>query len=294
MGRFSLPASADTVAAYIGATFLRGTVKPSILQSYLSPINTRQAVDGLARPALGPFLASVRAGYHRRWYEAVGALPPERAKFPAAAARQIALAAARSTCPHARSRLTTITTSFLFFRRTAELLRLTLGDVRVLPDGGVAFQVTRYKNAERRPGARRLSYVVPPDSDGAELPVAIVRDRVAWLAASGAAPLQPLFSPLGVLTPPSGDAMGRWLTAACAELGITAPAGAFFAPYSTRGGAATAAYAVGVPEDRIVAFFGHNRRDTVTAHTHYIDAFADPCPAACLFFDRFLPRKRPR
>lgn len=84
--------------------------------------------------------------------------------------------------------------------------------------------------------------------------------------------------------------MARWLSAACTSLRITAPVGSFFAPYSTRGSAATAAYTVGVPDGRIVALLGHKRRDTVTAHTHYIDALVDPCSAARRFFGRFLPR----
>lgn len=62
------------------------------------------------------------------------------------------------------------------------------------------------------------------------------------------------------------------------------PFGSFDAPHSTRGGAATAAYAIGVPDGRIAALFGHKRRDKVTAHTHYIDPLVDPCPAARRLF----------
>ncbi|KAK1862411.1 hypothetical protein I4F81_004985 [Pyropia yezoensis] len=82
----------------------------------------------------------------------------------------------------------------------------------------------------------------------------------------------------------------NWLAAACADLKITALLGSFFAPFSTRGGAATAAYAIGVPDGRIVALLGLQRRDTVTGHTHYSDALVDPCPAARRIFDHFLPR----
>lgn len=180
-------------------------------------------------------------------------------------------------------------TAFLFFRRTAKLLRLTVGDVTVHLDGGVEFQVRWHKGADRQAGAWRLTYSVPPDPHGPDLPLALVRDRLSWLPTAGAPPSQPLFSPLGAPRPPSREALGQWFTAACADLDITAPPGSF-APYSTLGGEATAAYAFGVPDGRIVALLGHKRRDAVTAHTHYIDALLDPCPAARRLFDRFLPR----
>jgi len=288
--RTVLPATPDTVAAYLASIYTRGTVRPSSLQSYLTPINTRHATAGYPPPATGPFLSSVRTGFTRCWLDRTGVLPPERAKFPAAAAWAIAEAAAKATCPATRAKLTTITTAFLFFRRTAELLRLTVADVRLRADGGVDFQVVRYKNAERRRGGHRLSYTIPPAPHAPDLPLDLLRDRVSWLVAAGAPPEQPLFSALGDRRPPTRDAMAGWLTDACASLGLSAPVGSFFSPYSTRGGAATAAYAAGVSDGRIVALLGHSRRDTVTAHTHYIDALVDPCPAARRFFDRFLPR----
>lgn len=289
-GRNSLPATPYTVVAYLGHVFRRGTVQPSSLQSYLSPINTRHNVAGYPPPALGAYVTSARVGFSRRWHERMGALPVTRAKLPAEAAWTIAQAAARTTCPTTSCHLTTIVTAFLFFRRTAELLRMTLADVTIRTDGGVNFQVCWHKGADRRAGAKRLTYTVPPDPHGPDLPLALLRDRLAWLVAARAPPTQPIFSPLGDLRPPTREAMGQWLAAACADLKITAPLGSFFAPYSTRGGAATAAYAIGVPDGRIVALLGHQRRDTVTAHTHYIDALVDPCPAARRFFDRFLPR----
>lgn len=287
--RQALPASPDTVAAYLRSILLRGPVQLKSLQAYLSPLSTRHAVAGCPQPAVGPFLASLRAGYGRRWCDWARALPMERAMFPAVAAWSIAVAAAKTTCHIKRGRLTTIVAAFIFFRRTAELLRLRREDVRVLPDGTIEFQVTRY-NAERRAGATRLTYTVPPALHDPNLPLALLRERLAWLAAAGAPPAQPIFSALGDPRPPTRATMAQWLIEACHDLGITAPVGAFFAPYSTRGGAATAAFSVGVPDGRIVALLGHNRQDTVTAHTHYVDALVHPCPAARRFFDRFLPR----
>jgi len=289
-GRTALPATPDTVAAYLASLYSRGSVRPSSRQSYLSPVNTRHATAGYARPGTGAFLSSVRTGYTRCWLDRAGSLPPERAKFPAAAAWSIAAAAAKTSCPTTRTRLTTITTAFLFFRRTAELLRLTVADVHVRADGAVEFQVVRYKNAERRRGAHQLTYTIPPAPVELDLPLSLLRDGLSWLAAAGARPDQPLFGELGARRPSTRDEMAGWLADACASLGISAPVGAFFSPYCTRGGAATAAYAAGVPDGRIVALLGHSRRDTVTAHTHYIDALVDPCPATRRFFDRFLPR----
>lgn len=162
--------------AYLRHIFLRATVQPFSLQSYLSPTNTRHTVAGYPPPAEGAYLSSARAGYPRQWYDRAGALPLERAEFPAAAAWAIAEAAARTTCPTTRARLTTIVTAFFFFRRTAELLRLTLRDVTVRTDGGVEFKVVRFKGAERRAGARRLPYSVPPDPHGYDLPLSLLRD----------------------------------------------------------------------------------------------------------------------
>jgi len=289
-GRTALPATPDKVAAYLASLYSRGSVRPSSLQSYLSPITTRHATAGYARPGTGTFLSSVGTGYTRCWLDRAGSLPPERAKFPAAADWSIAAAATKTTCPTTRTRLTTSTTAFLFFRRTAELLRLTVADVHVRADGAVEFQVVRYKNVERRRGAHRLTYTIPPAPVEPDLPLSLLRDRLSWLAAAGARPDQPLFGELGARRQPTRDEMAGCLADACASLGISAPVGAFFSPYSTRGGAATAAYAAGVPNGRIVALLWHSRRDTVTAHTHYIDALVDPCPAARRFFDRFLPR----
>lgn len=289
-GRAALPSSPSTVVAYLGHMFLRGTVQPTSLQACLSLIKNRHTIAGFPPPALGAYIASARVRFARRWHERARALPPHRAHFSAAAARAIALVASKTTCPDTRRRLTTIVTAFLFFRRTAELLQLTVGDFTVRLDGGVDFQVQWHKGADRQAGAWRLTYSVPPDPYGHDLPLALVRDRFSWLTTAGAPPSQPLFSPLGAPRPPSREALGQWLTAACADLDITAPPGSFFAPYSTRGGAATVAYAVGVPDGRIVALLGRKRRDTVTAHTHYIDALLDPCQAARRIFDSFLPR----
>jgi len=62
-GRTALPATPDTVEAYLASLFSRGSVRPLSLQSYLSPINTRHATAGFARPGTGAFLSSVRVAY---------------------------------------------------------------------------------------------------------------------------------------------------------------------------------------------------------------------------------------
>lgn len=215
---------------------MRATVQLSSLQSYLSPINTRHTVAGYSPPAVSAYISSVRAGYARKWYDRAGALPLERAKFLAAAAWAIADEAARTRFSHTRTRLTTIVTAFLFFRRKVELLRLTLADVTLRADGGVELHVVRFKGAERRAGARRLPYSVPPDPRGYDLPLALLRDRLAWLAAGGVERSLPGFAPLGARKPPKQDDMARRLAAACPDVRITAQVGSFFAPSSTRGG----------------------------------------------------------
>jgi hypothetical protein len=90
-----------------------------------------------------------------------------------------------------------------------------------------------------------------------------------------------------------------WFTlrdlSAAAAAGLRAVAahaapGTRYTPRSLRSGGITAAYAVGVPLERIMRVSNH--ASTTVVLRHYLDPLVPPTPAARVFFHRFVPAAR--
>jgi hypothetical protein len=68
------------------------------------------------------------------------------------------------------------------------------------------------------------------------------------------------------------------------------PLGTRFTPRSLRSGGITAAYAVGVPLERIMRLSNH--ASVAVVMRQYLDPLVTPTPAARVFFQRFVPFSR--
>mgnify|MGYP003476553559 FL=1 len=73
-------------------------------------------------------------------------------------------------------------------------------------------------------------------------------------------------------------------------VGAIAPPGTHYTPRSLRSGGIKAAYAAGVPLERIMRVSNHV--STAVVLRHYLDPLVAPTPAARVFIDRFLPAAR--
>lgn len=275
IGWSPLPAPVAAVACYFGVLCER-RVAPSSLQGYLSPINSRHADAGLPKPAVGPVVGRLRAGYNRLLADEAQAFPAARPYLPAPLMWRNALLAASEPSSSWATRWTACVWQFVLARRSAELLKLELRDVRVLPAGGVAVQVRRFKGGERRAVMERLVIRVPPAPLG--VPRDLPMELLLWLLARlhrARAPPSLLLFPVPELdrAPAAGD-LTSWLLVALARVGAATPPGEIYSSYSCRSGGATALHLCGVSRPGTARLLGHSRNDPAVADAHYVDALA--------------------
>lgn len=270
-----MPTSAAAVACFFG-TLCERRLAPSSLQTYLTPINNRHHDGGFDKPASGPLIAKLRAGYNRLLADEAAEFPTTRAPLPAPVVWRIAeLALAESNSAWA-TRFTAVVLQYVLVRRTAEVLALQLGDVTLTADGGATVQVRRYKGGERRVRMERLVVGVPPAPAGTprDLPIELLIRLLTRLQRKRAPRQCLLFSVPDLDRPPTAADMTAWLLVALSRLAISPPDGVFYSSYSARSGGATALGICGVSRPAIARLLGHSRNDPKVADAHYVDALA--------------------
>lgn len=204
--RDPLPAAPATVACYVGTLLRRGTIAPSSLGNYLTPINTRHAAAGLERSDVGRLMQPIRIGYARLTAEADGALPHTRRPLPAPVMWRVVELALATPDLAWRVRFAALVAAFVVARRTVEVLELELCDVSIRPDGGIHIEVRFYEGAERRFCLERLVYDVPPTPDPRpDLPLRVFRRLLLDLSVQRAPPMRLLFAPPGYTRAPTLD-----------------------------------------------------------------------------------------
>lgn len=270
----SLPTSPAAIACFFG-TLCERRLAPSSLQTYLTPINNRHHDSGFPKPAAGPLVAKLRAGYNRLLADEAAEFPPARAALPAPVVWRIAQLALSESNADWATRFTAVVLQFVLVRRTAEVLSLQLRDV-VLTGGGASVQIRRYKGGERRVRMERLVVLVPPAPAGTprDLAVELLIRLLARLHRLRAPAERLLFSVSSLDRPPTAADMTAWLLVALSRLNISPPDGSFYSSYSARSGGATALSVCGVSRPAIARLLGHSRNDPKVADAHYVDALA--------------------
>lgn len=270
-----LPAPAAAVACYFGVLCER-RVTPSSLQGYLSPINSRHVDAGFPKPEIGPIISRLCAGYHRLLADEAQEFPAARTYIPAPLMWRIALLAAAEPSHSWATRWTACVWQFVLARRSAEILSLELRDIRLLPPGGVAVQVRRFKGGERRAIMERLTLCVPAAPAGVphDLAMELLLRLLARLQRERAPPSRLIFSVPELDRAPTAGDLTSWLLVAVARVGARPPPGALYSSYSCRSGGATALHVCGVSRPGIARMLGHSRNDPAVADAHYVDALA--------------------
>ncbi len=267
-GRVALPATPQTLAAYLTFLALDRGLKATTADAHLTAIRAVHRAAGAAVPD-GLAARKVVIAAQRREAARKGRYGPRKA-VPVLAADLPAVVAACDTETVAGLRDRAIVLlGFALLARRSELAALNLSDVELVPDAGLAVTVRASKTDQAARGVtRRIHYA------GAE-PVCPVRAVTAWtgfLARNGitAGPLFTRLDRWGNLGAAAGgrysardgspkdgrlrpQAVGDIIAAACAAAGLGAPASAEtlaaerrrYSGHSLRRGGATAMLAAG-------------------------------------------------
>lgn len=281
-GYRALPATPVTVGRYVAYQWLKGTVQPSSVRTYLAPIRKRHIAAGFPNPCASDLVAEALAGFTNAWLDAHGS-KPKRIALPASIAWRLAVHAYHSVDTKLALRLTAVVAHFFMCRRAKDIINLKAADVLFLDDGALSFQIPRTKMDAKRPGGERLAHVFPATRfhTVADLPILLVRRAVTCHLQSTPANL-PLFY-TGTADP--GDVLTGWLRAGLQLLAVTPPVGCVFASHSCRAGGCTAMRTVGVGLDAVAQWAG---MAVPTLLSSYNDALAQVTPEAHYFFGRLL------
>jgi len=283
----SLPTTTEVVSCYVGELYERGTIALGTVQNYLTPINSVHALLQLPKPAVGPLLTAVRHGFAHQHADANDGLRDKRVALPAAVLLRL-VGVGRATSDVAlRRRMAGVALTALNFARPGGGANLRRQDVTLL-QSSLIIQVANYKHGARA-NRERLVIRVPrragSKQDGA---YDLVRDHVAAMALAGAAPDQPLFTPLGDKTPLPTEVATAWMREGLYLLNVQAPAGCLYSGNSLSAGAATSARAIGCQLDAIATLMGMRNKSTTTVSAHYVDALAEPDDACRELDDRYV------
>jgi hypothetical protein len=270
--RCSLPASPATVCAYLGSLFEGEGLRGSSIRLYIAVIGAQNRRPALSDPASHSLVVLARRGFsaadaRRR----TGALL-RSAAYPAAAALSCVWSALRSGSSADLRFSGLVCLGFLMSARPASVLALTSDAVRLAPDA-VYTELRLFKHGASG-FAPRVALRIPTANESDSIRCHFRR----LLAAFQGRPHAQWFV--------QRDLLGA-TAAGLRAVGAIAPSGAQYTPRSLRSGGITAAYAAGVPLERIMRVSNHV--STTVVLRHYLDPLVALTPAARVFFDRFLP-----
>ena len=281
-GLRALPASTETILAYVGHLWRRNSVAAVSLTHILAAIRTRHVAAGEPNPCDHASVCEAEAGFRRAGLLYRPVIKSVRVPLPSAVSWGLAELAMRS--PQARlHRLTAVVLHFWWMHRASDITRLTLADVVVRADGSAAYQGPRHKTeAEQGLIARRM----PPSVHGrVDLPFALLARLVADLRAAPHRPSARLFTKCA---PAAESALiTTWLHDGLHRLRVTPSVGTVYASHSLKSGGATAANAAGDNRGAISAL---SATTEPTLAASYISALTVASKYDWFFFARLLPR----
>jgi hypothetical protein len=274
-GRCPLPASPATVCAYLGTLFDGGRLRGTSIRPYVAAVGAQHRRLALDDPTAHNLVVMARRGFAAADARRRTGAPLRSAAYPAHAALHCLHAALRAAHGATLRYWAAVAVGFLISARPASIAGLTPDAVRLTPDAVlVELRVFKYGTSGYAP---RVSIRIP--------------------TAGTSDPICRLFHLLLADTTTRPDSSWfciRDLSAAAAAglraVAAFAPPGSHYTPRSLRSGGITAAYAVGVPLERIMRVSNH--ASTAVVLRHYLDPLVPPTPAARVFFDRFVHAAR--
>lgn len=127
---------------YIACQWLKGTLQPSSVRTYLSPIRKRHVPASFPDPFSTDLVADVLAGFTNARLDIHGS-KVKRVALPANVLRRLARLVNTVQSATIRTRLTAVVAHYFIRRQAKDVLLLVARDVQLLPDGGASFQICR-------------------------------------------------------------------------------------------------------------------------------------------------------
>jgi hypothetical protein len=268
------PCPPATVCACLGTLFEGRRLRGTSIRPYNASIGTQHRRLALADPTSHTLVVMARRGFAAADARRRTGAPPRSAAYPAAAALHFLYAALRAPTSLRLRYWATVAVGFLISARPASVVGLTPDAVRLSSDAVlVEFRVFKYDTSGHNP---RVSLYIPTWGES---------DPIRWLFRLLLAAAPRSSSPWFCARDLSAAA-----TAGLRSVGAVAPPGTCYTPRSLRSGGISAAYAVGVPMERIMRV--RNQASTAVVLRHYLDPLMPPKPAARVFFGRFVPASR--
>jgi integrase family protein with SAM-like domain len=208
-GRVALPATAQTVAAYLTHLAVDRGLKATTADAHLTAIRAVHRGAGAAPPD-GLAARKVVVAAQRREAARDGRYGPRKAVPVMAADLPAVIAACDADTPAGLRDRAVILLGFALLARRAELAALSVSDIEHVPGEGLAVTIRASKTDQSARGVvRRIHYA----SAEAVCPVRAVLARLAYLAARGRT-AGPLFTRIDRLGNLGAGAGGRYTAAA--------------------------------------------------------------------------------
>jgi len=260
-GREPLPASTSTIVGYILWETQRAKLTPPSLDKYLSAVKAVHAVAGLPDPLAHFLVRLARLGFRAGALQRAGALKPQRLPLPASWLLAVIDFGLATPDAYLRIQAAGLALAYMLFNRPGAAACIRAKDL-MFTDAAMEAQLVDFKMALRT-GRERHTFSVPLNGAGkSERPMQLVRrvlvahyaarrDPAAMLFADPAAPpAQRRFHLAARVT-------GRWLARLREVVPLRTPLGGVYQGHSVRKGAASEAYALGVPVAVIAELLGH-------------------------------------
>jgi len=284
-----LPAAPETVVRYMASIFDLGDCSPDSITAYLATIRAVHRVAGKTHPTEDPFVADARVGFRRKHTDAVGALPDFQGSLAPEAVEKIVQLGIGASDAATRWECAGITLAYLILNHPGAAANVRARDVR-LTATGVQVQVPIYKMGVLKKGWR-LAFSIPTAAGGwgANPPMCLLRSVWVEHYRSGRVASEHLFAPpvRGALKPLSTEAVTAWMRRLLPFTTCMPPLGVKWTGHSPRAGAASSAYAVGLPPPLIQQNMGLSSVDT--SYKHCTNAQWPSTPAARAQFAHYFP-----
>jgi integrase len=263
-GRVELPATPDTISAYLTARAQLGCSVPTMAIE-LSAIAYYHHQDGHPKPLGHPVVGNTWAGIRRR----LGKPPTQKAPATTALIRKM-VAALPPGLMGVRDRAL-LTLGYAGGFRRAELVALDRADLQFTPEVGLVVTVRRSKTDQE---GRGLVKVISRGRQTATCPVTAVED---WLELAGIT-AGPVFRAVdrhgNVATSPLSDqTVARVVKRTLRAAGIPE---AQYSGHSLRAGLVTEAKLRGVEDAKIMRVTGHRSLQTMHGYDRRLELLKDP------------------
>ena len=259
--REPLPASTSTVVGYILWEQQRAMLTPPSLDKYLSAIKAVHVVAGLPDPLAHYLVRLARSGFRAGALERAGSLRPQRLPLPASWLLAVVDFGLATPDVYLRIQAAGLALAYMLFNRPGAAACIRAQDLQ-FTDAALEAQLVDFKMALRT-GRERHTFSVPLNgADKADRPMLLVRRVLEAHYAAHRHPTAMLFA--DPAAPPAqrrfhlaARVTGRWLTRLREVVPLRTPLGGVYQGHSVRKGAASEAYALGVPVAVIAELLGH-------------------------------------